>query len=274
MNQDQNNFIPQDNNINQSQVIQDNSMNVQPTTPMTEVNANQPKKPNKMIIIVIGILIVVAICIILFLTVFSNKKDNSSNKNSDNNTVEESTNNKTQSKYYLIDYEDPDFKYTLKSLDASQNKINTHNDYGSSIWYINDEDHHDLVRIYYSEYNEKLSLFKNQEKPTAPEQIISSFSDCIKNFLSYKNLHAKDLDEKTFKFESIKINGLDAVKFKDTIKCDDEKNIRDYGFTGVAVLGKKRSYLFWAIDLTEDMGKTDEALDIILEALQDFKEGE
>ena len=289
MNQDQNNYIPQDNNINQvpnTIPVQTNNtfmnqpqvpatnMSVQPTTPVIETNSNQPKKSNKIIIIVIGILIVV-ICAALLLTVFS-KKDSSSNTNNSNNTTEESTNNKTQNKYNLVDYEDPEFKYTMKSLDVNQNSVGGNRNGNTSFWSLRDESYDDFYTIYYSEYYENVNSFpKDQPQPTDPNQIVSYFSKYVEKMLSSnKSLHTKDVENKTFKYESIKINGLDAVKFKDTLKCDDEKNIRDYGFTGVAVLGKKRSYLFWAIDLTEDMSRTDEALDIILEALKDFKEGE
>ncbi len=266
MNQDQNNYIPQDNNTNQ----------VPNTTPV-QTNDNQPKKSNKIkiIVIVIGLLIVAIICTVLLLTVFS-KKDSSSNTNNSNNTTEESTNNKTQNKYNLVDYEDPEFKYIMKSLDINQNSVGGNKNSGTSFWSVRDESYNEFYIIYYSEYDERWSTFpKDQPQPTDSKQILSYFSEYVKKILSSTQLlHTNDVKEKSFQFESVKINGLDAVKFKDTLKCDNEKNIRDYGFTGVAVLGKKRSYLFWAIDLTEDMSKTDEALDIILESLKDFKEGE
>ena len=290
MNQDQNNYIQQDNNtnqvpnttpvqtnntfMNQQQVLATN-MNVQPTTPVMETNDNQPKKSNKIKIIVIGLLIVAIICTVLLLTVFS-KKDSSSNANNSNNTTEESTNNKSQNKYNLVDYEDQEFKYIMKSLDINQNSVGGNKNSGTSFWSVRDESYNKFYVIYYSEYDERWSTFpKDQPQPTDSKQILSYFSEHVKKILSSTQLlHTKDVKEKSFQFESVKINGLDAVKFKDTLKCDNEKNIRDYGFTGVAVLGKKRSYLFWAIDLTEDMSKTDEALDIILESLKDFKEGE
>ena len=253
MNQEQNNQFKQDNNLNNIDGL------------------NQGKKSNGKVIIIV----VLVIAIIIGLGVFFLTKNNEpKNTNNNINNNQEETSNKEKSKYKLIEYVDPDFGYSMKSLDASQNEIGHNKDDGSDFWTIRDSNYDDYVIIFYSEYNEQiLSFSENQNLPSKPEEIIPFFSKYIEKLLSHKTLYTHDLESKTFSYENIKINGLDAVKFKDTIKCDNEKDVRDYGFSGVAVLGEKRSYVFFAVDYTEDMSMRDEAINIIMDSLVDFKEG-
>ena len=253
MNQEQNNQFQQDNNLNNVDGL------------------NQQKKSNGKVIIIVVLVIALIIGLGAFFLTKNNEPKNTNNNS--NNNQEEKTNNKEKSKYKLIEYKDPDFGYTMKSLDENQNEIGHNSDGGSDFWTIRDGNYDDSVLIFYSEYDEQLSDFSNNSNiPTNSEEIIPFFSKYIEKLLSHKTLHTHDLESKTFSYENIKINGLDAVKFKDTIKCDNEKDVRDYGFSGVAVLGEKRSYVFFAVDYTEDMSMSDEAINIIMDSLVDFKE--
>ena len=175
----------------------------------------------------------------------------------------------------LRDYEDPDFGYTMLSPDESVDGTITGDDLGCTVWIISDKDDEEVMMVAFMEYEEDSPRFsETPDEFASPEQLLDLFEKHIKKVMGVKlTLHPSGLEASAYTYEKAEAGELDAVRFKGALKCDNEKTIREYGFTGVCVQGEKRPYVFWAIDLTEDMSMTDAGAQIIGACVRDFREG-
>ena len=176
----------------------------------------------------------------------------------------------------LVDYKDKEFGYTMLVPDSSADDVDEGVDSGCTVWIFKDVKADERVlMLAASEYSETSPRFKAAPDAfSSADQLLDLFGNQMDKVLGNKlRLSASKIEASMFTYDKVSVNGLDGAKFKGTIQCNDEKNDRDYGFAGVCVMGEKRPYVFWAIDLTEDMSQIDKGLEIINACLKDFKEG-
>ena len=175
----------------------------------------------------------------------------------------------------LTAYTDEDFGYTMLSPDKDIVYIKGNRDSNCSLWGVYNEEDDELCLFGFTEYKEDSPYFPEPaDSASEPGQILDLFKEQIRSvILDTEALYMSDFDGSAFSYKELSVNGLAAVSFEDTLFGGDEDGDRDYGFTGVCVLGNCRPYVFWALDLTGDMSMTDTAQDTLLACLKDFAEG-
>lgn len=66
------------------------------------------------------------------------------------------------------------------------------------------------------------------------------------------------------------ISGLNAARFN----CALSTNGGEMGIVGICIVGEKRPYMFWAMDLSKDQSNLIKAQEILEKCVLPFKEGD
>lgn len=176
----------------------------------------------------------------------------------------------------LVPYTDLTMDYTMLSPDEDQENILGGKNAGCYVWIVMDEDGNESVMFGYSEYWDESILYPETTADISdPRDIPEAFSAKLEDtILSKAGLNITPFSSGTASYEDTTVSGLPAITFTEILEGGDEDhNYRDYGMTGFCVLGECRPYVFWALDMSEDISNMDMAMEVLEACTADFAEG-
>ena len=166
----------------------------------------------------------------------------------------------------LKEYTDGKLGYTLLCPDLAGGE-QAYSDY----WIFRDQNDERAIIFAFSEYREGKAIFKEELSGiTDPRELADQFYPVYEEVCG-RNL-ALILSEKAniLTWKDMSVSGLSSAMFQGTVKSDRKGEI---GITGICVVGEKRPYMFWAIDLSEDQSYLDMAQEVLEACVANFKEG-
>lgn len=166
----------------------------------------------------------------------------------------------------LKEYTDGKLGYTLLSPDLTGGE-QAYSDY----WVFLDQNNKAAIIFAFSEYREGAAIF--EEDLT----IIDDAKELANKFAPvYQKIFARNLalvlqdTVENLSWKEISVSGLPSALFRGTVKSDLQGEL---GMTGICVVGEKRPYVFWAVDLSEDQSYLDMAQEVLEACVANFKEG-
>ena len=166
----------------------------------------------------------------------------------------------------LKEYTDGKLGYTLLCPDLAGGE-QAYSDY----WVFENQNDEDAIIFAFSEYRENALFFEEDllgitDPHELAEQFIPIYEDVCGRKLALILLNVPD----NLTWKDMSVSGLPSALFRGTVKSDLQGEI---GITGICVVGEKRPYVFWAIDLSEDQSYLDMAQEVLEACVANFKEG-
>ena len=166
----------------------------------------------------------------------------------------------------LKEYTDREFGYSLLAPDLWSDEYTY-----SQRWVLQDKNDDNLVLFAYTEYHDGSSYFaEGTAELTDPKEIPAHFMSAMCESIGSKTGTTPKQDIIGIQWKEMTIGGFAAAEFRGTIDCSKAGIL---GITGICVVGEKRSYAFWALDLSKDQSYLDMAQEVLETCVANFKEG-
>ena len=167
----------------------------------------------------------------------------------------------------LTRYEDNVLGYTLLCPDLEMNEY-----LYTNYWVLLEEENINkpLIIFGYSEYQEQNSV-TNEEmlQVTDPKELFDYFHEAVRQLVSAKEAISPRKQLTDQKWLDIQVSNLPTAAFR----AKAESSEGDKGIVCICVIGEKRPYMFWAMDLSEDQSHLDQAQKVLEDCVKEFKEG-
>lgn len=167
----------------------------------------------------------------------------------------------------LTRYEDNVLGYTLLCPDLEMNEF-----LYTNYWVFNEDDdiNKPLIFFDYSEYQEQNFATKEEMlQVTDPKDLFDCFYDLVMQAISSKEAISMENKLKDQQWLDVQVAELPTAAFR--AKIDTDRG--DLGIICICVIGEKRPYMFWAMDLSEDQSHLDQAQKVLEDCVKEFKEG-
>lgn len=166
----------------------------------------------------------------------------------------------------LIEYSERELGYTLLCPD-----LRGGNQGEADYWIFRDQNDERAIIFAFSEFRTDSPYFaEDLSGITDPHELAGQFFPIYKDVCSRKLalilLNAPD----NLTWKDMSVSGLPSALFRGTMTTSA---MDDQGITGICVVGEKRPYVFWAIDLSEDQSYLDMAQEVLEACVANFKEG-
>ena len=167
----------------------------------------------------------------------------------------------------LTRYEDNVLGYTLLCPDLGMNEF-----LYTNYWVFKENGDIDKPLIFfdYAEYQEQNSVTKEEMlQVTDPKELFDYFYELLRQTIGEKKAISAENNLEGQQWLDIQVAELPTAAFRAMIGTDEG----DKGIVCICVIGEKRPYMFWAMDLSEDQSHLDQAQKVLEDCVKEFKEG-
>ena len=167
----------------------------------------------------------------------------------------------------LTRYEDNVLGYTLLCPDLGMNEF-----LYTNYWVFNEDDNINKPLIFfdYSEYQEQNFVTKEEMlQVTDPKELFDYFYELLRQTIGEKKAISAENNLTGQQWMDIQVAELPTAAFRAMIGTDEG----DKGIVCICVIGEKRPYMFWAMDLSENQSHIDQAQKVLEDCVKEFKEG-
>ena len=166
----------------------------------------------------------------------------------------------------LTDYSDLAYGYTMLCPDLWQCELNT-----TDTWILHDNDDNKVLIFAFSEYHPEPVFYDDKTAEVKnPQELLDYFLPMIRGILRGRTSASPGETITDIQWKEIAVSELPASEFQGRI---DGGKLGSMGIAGICVVGEKRPYVFWAVDLSADQSNLDMAQEVLEACVANFKEG-